>query len=87
MSWRVNGLTVEVQQGDLTAQDVDAIVNGMLLPLLLPILIVLASDKRIMGRYANTRLFNVASGAVFVFLSLVTLAFLASIFFPGLFRG
>ena len=63
------------------------IVNGMLLPLLLPILIVLASDKRIMGRYANTRLFNVASGAVFVFLSLVTLAFLASIFFPGLFRG
>src|SRR2546430_51983 len=63
------------------------IVNGMLLPLLLPILVVLASDKRIMGRYANTRLFNVASGAVFVFLTLVTLAFLASVFFPGLFRG
>jgi len=34
------------------------IVNGMLLPLLLPILIVLASDKRIMGRYANTRSFS-----------------------------
>ena len=28
MSWRVNGLTVEVQQGDLTTQDVDAIVNA-----------------------------------------------------------
>jgi len=28
MSWRVNGLTVEVQQGDLTPQDVDAIVNA-----------------------------------------------------------
>ena len=28
MSWRVNGLTVEVQQGDLTIQDVDAIVNA-----------------------------------------------------------
>ena len=63
------------------------IVNGMLLPLLLPILILLASDKRIMGRYANTRLFNLISGMVFVFLSLVTLAFLASILFPGLFRG
>jgi len=28
MSWRVDGLTVEVQQGDLTIQDVDAIVNA-----------------------------------------------------------
>jgi len=28
VSWRVNGLTVEVQQGDLTTQDVDAIVNA-----------------------------------------------------------
>ena len=28
MSWRVNGLTVEVRQGDLTIQDVDAIVNA-----------------------------------------------------------
>ena len=28
MSWRVNGLTVEVRQGDLTTQDVDAIVNA-----------------------------------------------------------
>ena len=63
------------------------IVNGMMLPFLLPILVLLASDKRIMGRYANTRLFNIASGAVFVFLSLVTLAFMASILFPGLFRG
>ena len=28
MSWRVDGLTVEVMQGDLTRQDVDAIVNA-----------------------------------------------------------
>ncbi len=28
MSWRANGLTVEVLQGDLTQQDVDAIVNA-----------------------------------------------------------
>ena len=63
------------------------IVNGLMLPLLLPILILLANDKRIMGRYANTPLFNVFSGVVFVFLSLVTLAFLASIFLPGLFRA
>jgi Mn2+/Fe2+ NRAMP family transporter len=63
------------------------ILNGVMLPLLLPILIVLANDKRIMGRYANTPLFNVFSGVVLVFLSLVTLAFLASIIFPGLFKA
>jgi NRAMP (natural resistance-associated macrophage protein)-like metal ion transporter len=63
------------------------IVNGMMLPLLVPILILLASDKRIMGRYANTPLFNVFSGVVLVFLTAVTLAFIASIFFPGLFGG
>ncbi|HEV2013990.1 MAG TPA: macro domain-containing protein [Candidatus Dormibacteraeota bacterium] len=28
MRWRANGLTVEVLQGDLTQQDVDAIVNA-----------------------------------------------------------
>src|SRR5438477_11404839 len=28
MSWRAAGLTVEVLQGDLTQQDVDAIVNA-----------------------------------------------------------
>jgi Mn2+/Fe2+ NRAMP family transporter len=63
------------------------IINGMLLPLLLPILILLANDKRIMGRYANSPLFNIFAGAVMAFLTVVTLAFLASIFFPGLFSG
>jgi len=63
------------------------IVNGMMLPLLLPILILLANDKRLMGRYANTPIFNAFSGLVFVFLTLVTVAFLASIFAPGLFGG
>jgi len=63
------------------------IVNGMMLPLLLPLLILLANDKRIMGRYANSPLFNLFSGLVMMFLTAVTLAFLASIFFPGLFGG
>jgi Mn2+/Fe2+ NRAMP family transporter len=63
------------------------IINGVMLPLLLPLLILLANDKRIMGSYANSPLFNLFSGVVLVFLTVVTLAFLASIFFPGLFSG
>jgi NRAMP (natural resistance-associated macrophage protein)-like metal ion transporter len=62
------------------------IINGMMLPLLLPILILLANDKRIMGRYVNGRFGNLLSGAVFLFLSAVTVAFLLSFFLPGLFR-
>jgi NRAMP (natural resistance-associated macrophage protein)-like metal ion transporter len=61
------------------------IVNGLLLPLLLPLLLVLANDRRIMGRHVNGRLTNVLSGAVFLFLTAVTIAFLASIFVPSLF--
>src|SRR5207302_7934598 len=56
------------------------ILNGVMLPLLLPILMLLANDKRVMGRYANTRLFNVFSTLVLIFLSLMTVMFLASFF-------
>ncbi|TMD40255.1 MAG: divalent metal cation transporter [Chloroflexi bacterium] len=61
------------------------ILNGVMLPLLLPILMLLANDKRVMGRYANTRLFNVFSTLVLIFLSLMTVMFLASFFIPKLF--
>jgi Mn2+/Fe2+ NRAMP family transporter len=61
------------------------IVNGLLLPLLLPLLLLLANDRRILGRYANGLFTNVLSGAVFVFLTAVTIVFLGSIFVPGLF--
>jgi Mn2+/Fe2+ NRAMP family transporter len=62
------------------------IVNGLMLPLLLPLLLILANDKRVLGRYRNGLFTNALSAVVFVFLSGVTLIFLASIFFPGLFH-
>ena len=63
------------------------IVNGVMLPLLLPLLLILANDKRVLGRYRNGVFTNALSGVVFVFLTGVTLIFLASIFLPGLFRS
>jgi NRAMP (natural resistance-associated macrophage protein)-like metal ion transporter len=63
------------------------IINGSLLPLLLPLLLILVNDRRIMGRYANGPLANVLGGVVLVFLTLVTALFLASFFFPRLFSG
>ena len=61
------------------------IVNGLMLPLLLPLLLILANDKRLLGQYRNGLLTNILSGAVFVFLTFVTVLFLASILLPGLF--
>lgn len=63
------------------------IINGLMLPLLLPLLLLLVNDKRIMGRYVNGRFANVLGAIVFLFLTSVTLAFLVSIFFPGLFAA
>jgi Mn2+/Fe2+ NRAMP family transporter len=63
------------------------IVNGLMLPLLLPVLLLLANDRRVMGHQVNGLGANVLSGVVFVFLTLVTLAFLASIFFPRVFAS
>jgi Mn2+/Fe2+ NRAMP family transporter len=63
------------------------VVNGMMLPLLLPLLMLLANDKRIMGRHTNGTAGNALGAVVMVFLTVVTLAFLLSIFMPGLFGG
>jgi len=42
------------------------IVNGLMLPLLLPLLLILANDKRVLGRYRNGMFTNALSGVVFV---------------------
>ena len=58
------------------------IVNGLMLPLLLPLLLLLVNDKRIMGRYVNGAFANVLSAAVFVFVTAVAVLFLASNVLP-----
>jgi NRAMP (natural resistance-associated macrophage protein)-like metal ion transporter len=63
------------------------IINGSLLPLLLPLLLLLSNDRRVMGRYTNGPVANVLGGLVLIFLTLVTVLFLGSIFFPRLFSG
>jgi len=63
------------------------IINGLMLPLLLPLIILLINDRRIMGRYVNGRWTNMLAAAVFVFLTVVAVLFVASAFFPNLFGG
>jgi Mn2+/Fe2+ NRAMP family transporter len=59
-------------------------LNGVLLPVILIVMMVLISDRRIMGRFANGRVLNLVSGAMVVVLILLTLLLLALTVFPGL---
>jgi len=58
------------------------IINGLMLPLLLPLLLLLVNDKRIMGRHVNGPFANLLSGAVFLFVTAVAVLFLASNVLP-----
>lgn len=48
-------------------------VNGILLPILLVAIVLLASNKEIMGEYANTRRFNIIAWTVVIILSILSL--------------
>lgn len=52
-------------------------INGVLLPLILILMLKLASDRRLMGRYANSRAANAASWAAAAVLIVLTAALLA----------
>ncbi len=54
------------------------IVNGVLLPPLLLVMLVVINDRRIMGRYVNGRLANTASWVTFAFLTVLTVLLLAN---------
>jgi Mn2+/Fe2+ NRAMP family transporter len=58
-------------------------LNGVLLPVILIVMLILISDKRIMGRFANGRALNLITGSVVVVLILLTLLLLALTVFPG----
>jgi len=48
-------------------------VNGILLPILLTAIVLLSSNKEIMGEYANSRRFKIFAWIVVVILSILSL--------------
>ena len=59
-------------------------LNGVLLPVILVVMLILINDRRIMGRYANGRVLNLITGTMVVVLILLTLLLLALTLIPGL---
>jgi NRAMP (natural resistance-associated macrophage protein)-like metal ion transporter len=65
---------------------VTQVINGLLLPVLLVSILRLASDRGLMGAHANGRVYNAASWLTVAVVSAVSLLFIATRLFPGLFN-
>lgn len=62
------------------------VVNGVLLPPILIFMVLIASDKHLMGKYANSRSYNVIAWIFTIALITLTILLLASSIMPDLFN-
>ena len=58
------------------------IVGGMLLPLVLVLIILLCNDRRLMGRYINSHLFNVIAWLTTIIMTVLTALIIWTTIFP-----
>ena len=60
------------------------VLNGMLLPIVLVLMLLLINNKRLMGSWTNSRTFNVIAWATAIIVGVLTLVSTAQIVFPQL---
>jgi Mn2+/Fe2+ NRAMP family transporter len=60
-------------------------LNGVLLPIILIVMLRLINDRRLMGRYANSRLANIFTWTIVIILILLTVILVLTSIFPRLF--
>jgi NRAMP (natural resistance-associated macrophage protein)-like metal ion transporter len=60
------------------------VLNGMLLPIVLVLMLLLINNKRLMGAWTNSPLFNVIAWATIIIVGALTLVSTAQIIFPSL---
>ncbi len=61
------------------------VLNGMLLPFVLVLMLILVNDRKLMGEHTNSRLLNVLAWGTTAIMSLLTLLLVVTTIFPGLF--
>jgi Mn2+/Fe2+ NRAMP family transporter len=59
-------------------------LNGVLLPVILIVMLQLINDRRLMGKFANGRVFNIAAWIMVALLILLTVILIVVSVFPGL---
>ncbi|HBD07828.1 MAG TPA: Mn transporter, partial [Syntrophobacteraceae bacterium] len=56
------------------------VINGLLLPIVLVIILMLVNNRMLMGRYVNSRTYNVVCWVSVVALALISIAYVVSQF-------
>ena len=64
---------------------ISQVLNGILLPIILIYMLRLSSNKKLMGAYQNSRLFNIITWSVCVIIIILTVILTASYVIPGAF--
>jgi Mn2+/Fe2+ NRAMP family transporter len=59
------------------------VINGILIPIIMVFIVLLASNRRLLGDYANSRLFNVVSWGSVGLISLMSLLYFGFMLFGG----
>ena len=59
------------------------IVGGVLLPIILVLMLTLVNDRRLMGDYANSRIYNAIAWTTTVVIVLLSLTLLVTTFMPA----
>ncbi|HTY90734.1 MAG TPA: Nramp family divalent metal transporter [Methanocella sp.] len=62
------------------------VLNGMLLPFILVFMLLLINNKKIMGEYTNSKLFNWLAWGTTIIVSFLTLLLVVTTIFPGLLK-
>jgi Mn2+/Fe2+ NRAMP family transporter len=58
---------------------ISQIVNGVVLPAILVFMLLLINNKKLMGEYANKRIYNIISWATVAILTVLTVAYVVSL--------
>ncbi|WP_128567277.1 Nramp family divalent metal transporter [Methanocella paludicola] len=65
---------------------VSQVLNGMLLPFVLVFMLLLINNKKLMGEYTNSKLFNVLAWGTTIIMSILTVLLVVTSIIPGLFK-
>jgi Mn2+/Fe2+ NRAMP family transporter len=62
------------------------VLNGMLLPVILIFMLLLINNKKLMGKYVNSRVYNYLAWGTTIAMTLLTVVLIVTSIFPGLLK-
>ncbi len=65
---------------------ISQVLNGMLLPFVLVFMLLLINNKKLMGEYTNSKLFNVLAWGTTIIMSILTILLVVTSIIPGLIK-